>query len=116
MILGGKRAHIQMRVHFVEYQSALHDRGFKLTEARSVAIESPALPAGCAHRSTFGFLNGFEGAGGNLISLVLDGQSCSHLIEELQRQPLSLVLHDVPTLQSGAPNTVSLRIQILDLP
>lgn len=115
-MLSEKSTLIQMRVHFAEYIPAQHDQGFNLTQAKAVEFESPLLSESCTYKSAFGFLNGSDGQGGNLISFALQGKGCAEFISNLYKQHLSVVFYDVPAIRPDTPNCSSLRMELMDLP
>ena len=113
-------------VHFgllwSNFDQTVHSNGYKLSDAQVIHFVSPALPEKCqladsatARKPVLGYLNGVD-AGSNLLQLVLKGKTCDQYVEQLKQMNFVVTFEDVPAMQSGAPLTESLRLEVLDLP
>ncbi len=83
---------------------------------------SPILPTGCTladstttNKPILGFLNGMD-AGSNLLQFVLKGKACEQYVEALKQTNFVASFENTPAMQTGAPITPNLRLEVLELP
>jgi len=109
---------LKMNLRWQNFNPQVNSIGYKFTESKSAQFISPTLPGGCTFNDKqpiLGFMNGFD-AGGNLLTVVLKGQTCEDLVQELARTNLEIIFYEVTSMSVPQVTVPAVRLQVLELP